>query len=628
MSATNLSSIRQRAELALAHLKPALPPATHPAALQKTPWNLNRYILLVVYIFYAFMSASVYFNWRNLSALLLRSGSYSWRCEGSSSTASENGSDYLCDAQDTAVQSLFAIAMACHFTMSAVAGTIIDSVGPRAAAIVGQLLNMTAWLLFGFCGESFNAYIPAAMCLGAGADMGFLPTLGITNLFPGATALTMTIMGSACSASFAIPLILDSIQLSAPSISFSTLCWAYMGIGPGLCLMIALLMFPWEGFRGSDRYSVSVPPSKGETQYMISIDRAATGLSTPQSVGCDSSGKTTVDGATQWPISPPSPNLKPMGASPLAVEFANLPAKHLPAAESEPSALHSTAHTDCENDHGPNAPPHKEHDKQSHKGCGRCTGFRLPKVTPVADASTSFLQQLCSIPFFGICVYFTVAGLAMTYYQEAAGRLYSSPSVEKSLEILVPLSFIPCILIGKLIDTVTIMPVLILVNTSGVLCYVFTVTGSVACEYASAVCFTVYLSVFTSQVYCFVEETFSSVHFGKLIGTASCFGGLLSLLSNVLYDDVTVRLLGGNPIPMAVAFIIILTLEFGLIGFVWIIKGRGHKKLIQKQLAVRNNQPDKQLPSQQCEPDSKRQTIAQSFKNKKINLASTFQRAN
>lgn len=107
------------------------------------------------------------------------------------------------------------------------------------------------------------------------------------------------------------------------------------------------------------------------------------------------------------------------------------------------------------------------------------------------------------------------------------------------------------------------MPVILGLNGVGVLTYVC-VTGatSIAAQYFSVIFFFVYISIFTTQMYVFVETTFDSAHFGKLIGVASLVGGLLSLVSNVLYGDITVGLLAGNTKPVVVSLIVVQVLMY------------------------------------------------------------------
>lgn len=51
-------------------------------------------------------------------------------------------------------------------------------------------------------------------------------------------------------------------------------------------------------------------------------------------------------------------------------------------------------------------------------------------------------------------------------------------------------------------------------------------------------------------MYIFIKKLFTSVHYGKLIGTASMVGGVFSLTSNCLYNALTMRQFNGEPGPV------------------------------------------------------------------------------
>lgn len=99
-------------------------------------------------------------------------------------------------------------------------------------------------------------------------------------------------------------------------------------------------------------------------------------------------------------------------------------------------------------------------------------------------------------------------------------------------------------------DFVPIIPIMIFVNTMGVLSFLLAMCDSVTMDYLSVAFFSVYISTFTSQVYILIKNLYTSVHFGKLIGIASMLGGVLSLSSKGLYDMLTMRSLKGNAAPV------------------------------------------------------------------------------
>lgn len=85
-------------------------------------------------------------------------------------------------------------------------------------------------------------------------------------------------------------------------------------------------------------------------------------------------------------------------------------------------------------------------------------------------------------------------------------------------------------LIGKVVDMVGIMPVLFFLNGCITLAYGFSMIPSLPTAYLSAILYICYVSFYSSQSYCFVSDTFSSAHFGKIVGTIHLVAGFLSLL--------------------------------------------------------------------------------------------------
>ncbi|CDJ45998.1 hypothetical protein EBH_0063320 [Eimeria brunetti] len=252
------------------------PAAASHSAQQQTPFGLNRHLILFVYVVYVFLTGCVYFGWAAISSMLLRADSFSHLCprtaDGSSfveDLREEKG--YICNEQEAAVQHLYTLTLAVHTTFSSIAGTTMDFAGPLATAALGQLFNFTGWaLLASSMGSSSSSssssssisssvsssssnsgYLYAGFVfIGMGADMGFLPTLCITRLFPKSAGLSITLLGSAASASFAIPLILECIYTSLSLQTPKNVFWAYACQRQQLILLVVQqwrFQFPEEG---------------------------------------------------------------------------------------------------------------------------------------------------------------------------------------------------------------------------------------------------------------------------------------------------------------------------------------------------------------------------------------------
>ncbi|KAL8446365.1 hypothetical protein Emag_004731 [Eimeria magna] len=176
------------------------------------------------------------------------------------------------------------------------------------------------------------------------------------------------------------------------------------------------------------------------------------------------------------------------------------------------------------------------------------------------DFFLPFRKEACTFLYIGLCIYFAICSIVMNYYQKASGFLLSAEAFN-SLNLALPLSIIPCLILGRVSDYISIAWVMIFVNAAGALSYLLAVVekpGGVI----SVAFFTIYVGLFSSQVYIFVINLFTSSHFGKLAGIVNLLGGVASLLSNLLYgshhDSVMWALFG----TMCAAFVILLFMAF------------------------------------------------------------------
>ena len=492
-------------------LKNLVPRSDLPGAQQPTPFGLNRYGILLIYLLYVFLTGCVYFGWAAISSMLLRAESFSNLCEKDAAgnyigdMTEEKG--FICNEQEAAVQHLYTITLAVHTTFSSIAGTTMDLAGPLMTAVLGQVFNFTGWALLASRQSLGNGALYAGFVfIGMGADMGFLPTLCITRLFPGSAGLSITLLGSAASASFAVPLILEAICNNLGLTNPQKVFWAYAGLGPGLCILLSLLFIPRAGYKDFRDDAKKVHDSPAADAAAAAAAAAAARGEEGAARKCSSSGEGLED---DMQCADPAP------------------------------------------------------------GDSRC-----------AIPGASFRRQLFSAKYIVLTLYFVGVGWASSFYQEAHNRLLEE-GVRNFLKVLLPFSFLPCIMWGYLADRWGIIRVLFITNMSGLLMYLFTFGEVVALGYLSVLCFTNYMSIFTSQVFVYIEQHFTYEHFGKLIGIIQMVGGLLSLACNPLYSRVAL-----NP-NISNGLLIVQGIMVGLLllQFVWIFSlvflGRNDKSPAQ-----------------------------------------------
>ncbi|CDJ35944.1 LOW QUALITY PROTEIN: uncharacterized protein EMH_0045770 [Eimeria mitis] len=61
--------------------------------------------------------------------------------------------------------------------------------------------------------------------------------------------LIVAILGASKSASFAVPTILDKIEMANPGIGLREVCLGYALVGPGLCFIVSLFLIPYKHFK-------------------------------------------------------------------------------------------------------------------------------------------------------------------------------------------------------------------------------------------------------------------------------------------------------------------------------------------------------------------------------------------
>ncbi|CDJ49138.1 transporter, major facilitator family domain containing protein, putative [Eimeria brunetti] len=499
-------------------VKPFLPACDHPAALQPTPYGLNRYVLLAVYVLNALLTSCVYFGWGPLSSMLFRAGIYLWLCTTEEQSEAVLTEQPVCLAQDIGVQRLFTVCYAAHFILSALAGALVDLAGPKITALLGQTLSICGWLFLGASSQSFRAVIPAFVMIGASSDLCFFPVLTVSNLFPGSVGFAVTCLSAASSLSFAVPLVLRAVQTAG--LGFSGVCWGYAVFGPFFCLLLVVFFVPLDGFIQVDMFVLVARPEA------VSFSPVAN--------------------REQGEVVPASP----------------------------PSSRNSSSNNS------------RSSSSSSSRNSSR-RGIRYPSNNTLSSVTDDeffkpFWQEAFSCLYFCVCLYFGICSVAINYYQQAANYFLLDEALEV-LNIAIPLSTLPCLVLGRLADYVPVVYIMVLLNTAGALSYGLAINKGLAGDMASVIFFSVYISFFSSQVYIYLKEIFTSTNYGRLVGVASMFGGGLSLLGSALYDTFTVGISSSSSIqekPM-----------WGVFGIVC----AAYLLLLPLLLATRNSQRNKEV---------------------------------
>lgn len=385
-----MTTFARRCHAAWLWIKQSLPDSKHPAASQPTPFNLNRYVLLVIYMVHVMVMPLDSLGWGALRKMLFRAQAYLWLCTVDDYRVITNYDEPVCKAQYNLTETLYSCCYATRFIMITVAGFLVEIAGPKVTALLGGAFSICGWMLLGASSESFIAFYPAFILIGAGAGLAFLPALCIVNLFPGSFGFSLATMGAASSLSLALPSLLNFIH--SANVSFRWVCWGYVAFGVFLGVIIIILFIPLGGFVDADLFvlvrtvasnhsmagggkGAGAGGAKGEVEEITKQQPQETIVTFAQE-------RTTLERGEE--------SLAPIGT------------------------LESTLSTVTDND------------------------FFLP-----------FRKEACTFLYGAICLYFTVCSLAMVFYQKTAS-LFLDNEAYKSLEIAAPLSVIPCFILGSL----------------------------------------------------------------------------------------------------------------------------------------------------------------------------------
>ncbi|CAG9484098.1 novel putative transporter 1 [Plasmodium vivax] len=490
-----------------------------PGAKQKTPFNISRFWLLVIIVIYTATSACIYFDWSAIRNLLLTVGKYKHLNVG-------DYPDITLSPQYKRINSLYPITLAIHFTMSVFCGFLYDHIGPKFTAIIGQMCNIMSWVFLSIDSTTVDTTFLSFVFLGLGADTAFIPILTISNLYPDASTFILTVVGAAASLSYAVPATLNFICRRYPSTPFPYICYGYIFLILVPCLLVATFLLPLKPFKGLDYYierdqsrrsgaegdahrgrrgdpkmvtsqtndevDVEMQPFEN-AQSEASKGRSGNGSNTPSTRGNTPNGGKQTRGKT---TSESNRSSKGEGSA-------------IQGVEEEDQATNSSK--------GVN-----EEDSDFHR-----------------KSISLFFKVLLSYPSICIIVYFILFNISTVFYGMVTDTYFSyDRSIINIINILMPISCIPCIIFGRFINRYGSAIIIILMNAFSALMHLTALIKHRAAGLVSAFLYMCVTSIYTSQIYCFIQNSFPSVVFGKLLGFASLCGGLFSLLCEKLYDQI------------------------------------------------------------------------------------------
>eukprot|EP00922_Rhytidocystis_sp_ex-Travisia-forbesii_P022458 GHVS01032891.1.p1 GENE.GHVS01032891.1~~GHVS01032891.1.p1 ORF type:complete len:643 (+),score=124.32 GHVS01032891.1:168-1931(+) len=558
-------------------------------------------------------TARIYFNWMNLSNVLYRYDAYIWLCD--SPDRSHGPAEPKCPEQEEAISDLFLACLASAFSFSLVAGTLLDYVGPKITGILGQLIGAIAWLMLSFASERHNTLLAGFVFVGLGSDTGFLPSLPIANLFPGNEGLVVAFLGAAKSISFAVPVFMDMAAKNEPALSWDQLCLWYMGFGPLLCCCVATLLFPVKSYLPWNEFAMDLSDDDlpvelvnateySPPQHRLSIKafanqtRRLSITAASHHSGGHHSGhrRSAVDSVVSF-----SSFHKGLATDVdweqrkgVLLDTCNTKTSELNTEEGGGEAVTTTATTatsitvpqlcvgECDGQVAgadANTLHADQDDNDDEYGLKSTAPITSAAGTASADVgavvTSTFRQQYLSIFNVGITIYAIFRALMYAFFTTSMEHLVGH-NPKQVAGTISPLSFIPCLVIGKMVDWWGIMVVMCVLNSCITVAYGFSMVsmaGVEAAGYVAIVLYTAYVSFYSSQLYCYVSDTFEARHFGKFVGITSMVAGLCGLLKKPL-GQLARDTFNNNYYYPAIIMLGICGINFGILIFLIFKKRR------------------------------------------------------
>lgn len=517
---------------------------------RETPFNINKWIILVVYMYIGLTTGLLHWGWaKGLRELLVKSGAYEWYCTPASivleqlelQNANVSGNDMpKCREQRIQIDDLWTFSYVSQFVCSLLGGYTLDAFGPKISAMLGILFKIIGWLLLSFSSQSCQTYIPALILLAGASDLAFLPLLSLVNIFPKSKkSLVISLMGAAKSASCAVPIVMYTLwnaktnnNPSSDEINLFKLCIGYIFVGLGICSFIVVFLVPWAPYR-----MIEVPLNDNKEENTKKIENEQ---EEEKKKKCICMKLKIPNRIKEVEENNRQQELYPQKAT-----------TDLTDKDEENVEMHKNSNN-CNisnNQNSSNNEEKKNYDENSSKPTEdvlikvneemiSTSSEHYLNLSPNSDCEVTSTSSppirvwrlFISLSYILIVIYFCISLLRNEFCVKTAdkqmGELYSVWG-----EIIAPLRFIPCIAMGLLTDYLGVYFSLSFLNALGILMYLFATIPLKAFRYLNVCVAFVYTSFVLSSVYTYLAVTQPREHFGKLTGCASLCAGLFTLLS-------------------------------------------------------------------------------------------------
>ncbi|XP_955239.1 uncharacterized protein TA05145 [Theileria annulata] len=202
---------------------------------------------MIAYVLMIFLTGCTYWGWSGIQELLYKAGSYENLCDNvlEKSVMVIGGKEYIdCGPRKSGINNLFTIAYSAHFITSVFTGAFLDSLGSKYLYVIGQALNLVAWIFIGALPKVHCVLVTSFFVIGLTAESIYMPLLSLSYNFPNKRSLVISLLGSSRSLSYFIPSLMSLIyqlEFFKPHYLY-IICTVYAVLGNLVCMIVGFLI--------------------------------------------------------------------------------------------------------------------------------------------------------------------------------------------------------------------------------------------------------------------------------------------------------------------------------------------------------------------------------------------------
>lgn len=491
-----------------------------------------RWVALILGMFQAMSSSAAIFGWASIVPVL---------------STFEPFSELPRDERALYLGLVFTIGSVAAFVAPLISGAVLDVYGPRRAVQVGiSIYALGFGLLFIGTLTGTDTYPYAFGLIGASATMMAHPLFSLAALFPEMPGLVMALLNGCVDASASVFLCMGAMVDSG--VSFPIVLLGYL-CGPILVILVLSIVFwPPRSFKSAAERQREEAEAQANDE-LVSSSAAATvaAASTSKQGGTSSDAKAT------------SPAAQHSG----------------PASKTKPSAPDAV-------DHSLSASPLTSSTDGAGGDAGGVTTTSSKNSSSGGDdkASDSLYPRLFELEFWMLVLFISQALLRFNTYLGSLDAQIQAMDTDddtkfallRAFGIILPIGATGVLPAGLIVDRLGITAAGWCLAVLGIIVNALALIPEPAVQYVTFVCFAIFRAFLFTFFTAIVAEQYGFGLVGRIMGTAGCIGGVVSLLQypllSLAFAQTPVSFVAPNAILLgcgvvSLAYPVYLTCRFG-----------------------------------------------------------------